>query len=193
MSGDTTSGWQARTDDWGVRPGAAKDQTYIRAMWERYFGPFDGMPEIVVKGTDSDEPYTYCVVAVAGGERIGAGIATLSSAEYLADVTRLDRDEYHPVSNGYLHFGGVDPDWRNQGVGTALMRARLKWIGQRSSGKVFGLSWVRDGHPDSRALFENFGFEQVSYEHSYYAQTDRRCPDCDGGCDCDAVLYGRNL
>lgn len=197
MSGATVHN---TTTAWTVRPATPDDAEYVNRQWDRYFGVADEAPVVTI-GCDPSEPdweYNRCYVAVTSDTRIGAAVASVGPLEHISHCIGMGTDltgEFANEGNGYLHVGVVEKGWRNRGVGTALMRARLNWLAESGAEYAFGLSWLRDDHPDSSALFEKFGFEQLRQVDEYYRRHDARdyCPDCGQDCTCDAIVYRKDL
>jgi hypothetical protein len=72
----------------------------------------------------------------------------------------------------------------------------IEWLRSHDAQRVFGVSWLREGAPSSKYLFEKFGFEELAHIQEYYYQNEeprRWCPDCGESCDCDAKIYERTL
>lgn len=181
---------------WYVRQAAPDEAAFVAGLWGRYFD-VEGVPEVVASGTDPGGA-TYCNVAVtADGELVGAGVAARGPRKWVKREVGLgDLNLYLDHDNGYLYFGGVRHAWRGDGIGTALMRDRVRWLGLAGARRAFGTAWVREDAPDSRSLFERTGFSRVERIERYWADTEDgrpACPDCEGVCTCDAVLYARAL
>lgn len=61
---------------------------------------------------------------------------------------------------------GVDPAYRRQGVGKALVSAGLELLRSRGARQVF--LEVRESNVAARALYERFAFAEVSRRANYY-------------------------
>lgn len=124
--------------------------------------------------------------------RRGFGVATIAHEGYTREYVGLDVDGFDPWEpTGVLHMSAVAEDRTGEGIATKLMKARLRYLVARGARGAFGISWHRDDAPDSRPLFEKFGFEQLGPLERYYSRTAGRprCPDCDGECECTASVY----
>jgi [ribosomal protein S18]-alanine N-acetyltransferase len=62
----------------------------------------------------------------------------------------------------------VDPRWRGQGLGSALMRTVL-WEGRSHAADAVTLE-VRRSNVAGRRLYESFGFEEVGSRPDYYGR-----------------------
>jgi L-phenylalanine/L-methionine N-acetyltransferase len=90
------------------------------------------------------EPNEACLVAVGDGRVIG----NLSVSREEGPTTR------HVASLGMA----VAPDWRGQGVGTALLQEAIRWAREMGVEKL-ALSVYPDNDA-ARALYRKFGFEE---------------------------------
>lgn len=97
----------------------------------------------------------------------------------------------------YLHTLAVVSDWQSEGIGSALVR---RWLDHSEPAHnvthAITVSWHRDDHHDSRAVFEKHGLKQlVTVDQFYWTPTYTRttCPDCPGICTCAASVYCKFL
>ncbi len=67
------------------------------------------------------------------------------------------RDPYSGETGGYVYDLHIEPEWRGQGIGRALMRAAEKASRARGD-KTLGLA-VAVWNDAARALYESLGFE----------------------------------
>lgn len=132
-----------------------------------------------------------------GPALVGLGITEIGrrryTREYLGlDVLDVDLDLH--ARNGIFHLCVVAPAWRRCGVATALYRHRLNDLAARGMQRIVGISWNRTHAPDSRALFDAYGFRRVATVRRFYARTTprKRCPDCGGACLCTASIHVRD-
>jgi ribosomal protein S18 acetylase RimI-like enzyme len=123
---------------------------------------------------DLESPEHLLVVAEAGGAIVGYGRARLfrPGPDAPADTGPL----------GYYLTGVfVAPDRRHGGIGTALTRARLDWIGERADAAWF---FANARNAASIELHRRFGFEEVSRRFSFPGLT------FDGG---EGILFRARL
>ena len=64
----------------------------------------------------------------------------------------------------------VDPDRRNQGIGTKLLMSLLEAVKRR--GATFVILEVRPSNKTAIRLYEKFGFQIVDREENYYFDED---------------------
>lgn len=165
-------------------------------LWDRRFGAVEEYTDEWIADSLEEGKPTEAFVAVNGGYVLGFGIATFSTPDYVRDYVDLDVfDRPLPDNCGVLHILCVDEKYEGRGIGTELVKARLRWLAVEGCEAVFGISWHREDHRDSRALFEKFGFDAVETVEEYYRKSQGRapCPDCGEGCLCDATIYRREL
>jgi ribosomal protein S18 acetylase RimI-like enzyme len=100
---------------------------------------------------ERDDPERLLVVAEVNGLVVGhAGAGWLSFDPDLADNVK---------PGWYLTGVVVDPAMRRGGVGSALVRARLDWLDERSDSSWYFASAQNQA---SLALHHQFGFREVS-------------------------------
>lgn len=94
-------------------------------------------------------------------------------------------------ANSILEKVVVDSEHRGKGLGTMLLKERLKRLEQPTIVEA----WIRSDSPDSTSLLEKNGFEIVEkfenrwYEESKKAKDENFCPDCGQICECDSAVY----
>lgn len=94
-------------------------------------------------------------------------------------------------ANSLLEKVSVLPEYRGEGIATALYKERLKKLTQ----PTIADAWVRTESVDSTVLLESFGFEIIGrdenrwLEESLEAEDSNFCPDCGEICKCDAIAY----
>jgi ribosomal protein S18 acetylase RimI-like enzyme len=60
-------------------------------------------------------------------------------------------------ADAYIHFLGVEPAYRRQGLGEQLLLTALEWVFNNKGVKHIGLS-VRTSNTDALGLYQKFGF-----------------------------------
>lgn len=165
-------------------------------LWKRRFGCDRDTARTWLEDSLHEDKPPETFVAVKATKLLGVGVCTASTQEYAEDYIGLDVSDWSPwPATGVLHVLAVDSDHTGEGIGSQLVEKRLQYLASGGADGVIGLSWHRDDHVDSRALFEKYGFEQVAVFDEYYARTHGRddCPDCTGECECTASLWARSL
>lgn len=109
---------------------------------------FDPYPRSILEALLSDNPKTFLLAEVQSG--IVAGYCVASQKRTTA----------HLVSIAVL------PEFRQHGIGTALIRAL---IGRLDSNIVKLRLEVKQGNSDARKLYERLGFNNVGLVEGYYA------------------------
>ncbi|NHN50009.1 GNAT family N-acetyltransferase [Halostella sp. JP-L12] len=168
----------------------------VRQLWHARFGGEDEFTEGWINDALDDDRPEMCYVAADGGNVVGFGLATVCYPDYAEDYIGLDVPEFDPWDpTGILHMSAVEKSRTGEGIGTDLMDSRLQYLQIQDCGGVMGIAWHRDDAPDSRALFEKFGFDQLATFKNYYSRTHGRpnCPACTGECECTASVYAREL
>jgi len=104
-----------------------------------------------------ENPDRYLAVAESRGSIIGYGRARLFEPERHVRVDTAPR--------GYYLTGVfVDPPQRRSGIGDALTRTRLEWIGKRAAD---AWCFVNARNTASIELHRQFGFEEVTRDFSF--------------------------
>jgi GNAT superfamily N-acetyltransferase len=185
------------TTPWTIRGAKPRDADYIRRLWDRYFGGVDADGGGVVDAAVGDNEYTWAVVAEAGTDRVGAGVATnyprdhfldeIVAHEAAAEVTACDGDV------AYMNFGAVEPGYRGRGIGRAMFQARERMLAKEApADRALALCWQRRDAPTSEPLFRSEGWTEVTVAEGFY--DDRSyCPDCGDDCDCPAIIFTKQL
>ena len=167
-----------------------------RALWmDRFGGDRDVVDGWLEDTLDEDRP-EETFVALDGGNVLGMGVATLCEPDYAHDYVGFDVPEFNARDpTGVLHMNAVAEDRTGEGLGTELFKARLQYLRASGARGAFGIAWHREDHPDSRPIFEKFGFDCLGTWDRYYARTHGRdnCPDCGGECSCTASLYASDF
>ena len=185
------------TTPWLIRPAKPRDADYIRQLWDRYFGGVDTEGGGVVDAAVGENEYTWALVAEAGTNRVGAGVATNYPREHFleeivpheaaAEATAGDADV------AYLNFGAVEPAYRGRGIGRSLFRARERILTTDApADRAISVCWQRRDAPTSEPLFRSEGWREVAAAEDFYH--DRTyCPDCGDDCDCPAIIFTKQL
>ncbi|MBW2487793.1 MAG: GNAT family N-acetyltransferase [Deltaproteobacteria bacterium] len=114
-------------DSWGFNPNTEEEIAYRLSMQSR-------SPQEVILTYEGNHPVGYCWTITTGKEN-----------ESLAET------------KGQIHMLGVDPDYRRQEIGRAILRNGLKALNARSLDVV---ELTVDGkNTAARALYESVGFE----------------------------------
>ena len=84
----------------------------------------------------------------------------------------------------------VNPNYRGQGIGRALVEAYDKAAKEQAEA-VISVGWVKSDTNswDAEKLFATFGLSRFIYIDEYFKPYDVYCPSCDGRCVCDADIY----
>lgn len=186
------------TQAWYVRPAESEYREQIEDLWKVFSRPDEDLLDAALDPEHEGYPYNRAFVALTNrGKVAGFAVANRCNREWLAGALNVGAIEHRiGSSNGYLNTLCVDEDWREKGIGSALVRARLEWLRSNDIPRVFGVSWLPEDGPSSKYLFEKFGFEELAHIREYYYQDEsprRWCPDCGEPCSCDAKIYAREL
>ena len=81
--------------------------------------------------------------------------------------TRLDpaKDKTGAINKGLIHMLGVDPDFRNQGIGRIALAAGISYL--KSKGVETVMLTVDSRNPAALALYESAGFTMYSKTEWY--------------------------
>lgn len=179
-----------------IRPFCDDDLSVVRALWHTHFGASDRIVDSWIDAVCNDRYAARGWVAVAHDAVVGFVITDVGDRAHSRSYLGLDALNVTlnlPSPSGIIHMCVVDAAWRGQGIGSALYARSLSDFHARGVASVVGVSWHRDGSPDSRALFEAHGFSCVATVPRYYSRASERlhCPDCSGSCTCTASIYHR--
>ncbi|WP_338741532.1 GNAT family N-acetyltransferase [Haloplanus salilacus] len=172
-----------------LRPAEPVDRSEMTDLWERRTG-FEITK--VLDAVFDDEKPAHGVVATEVERVVGFGVVIRfprDAAVDWVDVALEGRDLGESVA--VFHAGVVAPEWEGNGIGTALMRARLDFVRDAYDvDAAVGIAWLRPHTRDASALFERTGFERHGTDETYYRRVDRPvCPDCGDVCECRAAVY----
>jgi GNAT superfamily N-acetyltransferase len=90
-------------------------------------------------------------------ERAATFFAVDPAGSLVGTVTGID-DPHEPLSREVVAMW-VEPEWRGQGVGGALLDAVVEWA--RAEGVASIALWVADGNDEARRLYERRGFAET--------------------------------
>jgi ribosomal-protein-alanine N-acetyltransferase len=106
--------------------------------------------QILLSGPE--EPWARCaMVALCGGNLAGFAVASLLQQETVAEVDGLV----------------VDPVYRRQGIGSALIGASMAWAANAGASEV--RLEVRATNAAAIALYRRHGFCEVGIRRAYYS------------------------
>lgn len=172
------------------------DRAVVLQIWNDEFGieNKEGQAEFVDAAIDTDQPYTYGVVAAdPQTESIaGFGIIRRSNPQWVENYLHVPLEVEIPDNTAVMHISCVREAQQGRGIGTKLFNARIKWAIENECPAIVGVAWLREGRYGSAALFDQFGFERLeTYEKYYLNELDgpTSCPDCGNPCECDAAIY----
>lgn len=132
-----------------------------------------------------------------GEQVIGCCIVTFGSPDYLAEYCDMPTEELTELV-GEIEYGGicdsivVKEEYRNQGIGTRLVRTQQEYLQSNGIDIAFTVTWDKQNGNTSRPLFEKQGFEILWEDTDYYENLDEDvpCTLCTGACSCGATaLY----
>jgi len=171
-----------------LRAAAAIDRREIRSLWERRTGL--GISEVLDAVVD-ERTAAYGFVATKVETVLGFGVVIVVPEEDADDRLSVPLAAY-PLGDevAIFHASAVREEWEGNGIGSALMRVRLRLAREAGVDSGIGTAWLRPHTVGSSALFEKFGFERVDTVPEFYASIDdRECPDCGDPCECSAGIY----
>jgi predicted N-acetyltransferase YhbS len=182
-----------------IRPLRRTDVAVVERLWaDRFGGDSSTRQKWIAAALDPAHSAAGLVAVGPDDHVVGTAFLDVGNREYTRQYLGLDTLDLHvPLAfqNGLFHFCCVRADWEGRGVGSAFYERRLEELAARNVPHTFGVAWHRPAAPDSRALFEKYGFTPLASVDRYYARIGRRsaCPLCEDACTCDASLYGRPL
>ena len=186
-------------EPFSIRPLRRPDATPVQRLWATRFGgdPSTRQKWIAAALDPSHSAAGFVAVGPDDGV-VGTAFLDVGDSDYTRQylgLDTLDLDVRLASRNGLFHFCCVQSDWEGRGVGSAFYERRLERLTGQGVPRAFGVAWHRPSAPDSRALFEKYGFTRLMSVDRYYARVGRRpqCPVCGDECTCDASLYGRPL
>jgi ribosomal protein S18 acetylase RimI-like enzyme len=131
-------------------------------LLEQRHGPIDGRSwiEHIVKAvtTHLAEPDVTTFVAEQKGRIVGYAAA------------QIKREEPSP-NVGIVSYNAVDPYYRRQGIGTALMRQVMSYL--KEQGARVLVVWTLEAGKSARHVYERMGFKELT-RFVYYSM------DCQG-------------
>lgn len=146
------------------------DRASIKAIVDDRLGP--GYFEEIEEGTLGDGIH---VCAVIDGKVVGYGVAVFYPEHALMQTLVVDKK----------HEG--------KGVGSALIKERLKRIKAAGCNMAIAHAWRSSKGCNVCALLEKHGFEAQCEILNYYQEMDAICPACPGVCVCSAIVYAKSL
>lgn len=188
------------TTTFTLRPLAPTDTSAVQRLWSDRFGGAAATQHNWIEAALNSSRTTVGIVAVAppGDVIVGASFLETGGRAYTREYLGLDTlDLQVPLAdrNGLFHLSCVRADWEGRGIGSTFYEHRLAVLADRDVPRAFGIAWHRSAPVDSRVLFENHDFTQLTTAERYYSRTGTRpnCPACTGRCTCTASLYGRTI
>lgn len=177
------------------------DTAAVRSLWSERFGVRDAVATSWIDAVlDAGHPARGHVAVPSGAARpvVGFGLLDVAGPAYTRDYLGLGmlNVAFPPASrNGIFHMYCVQTAWEGRGVGTALFDRHLSVCRDANATRAVGIAWHRDRSPDSRPLFERFGFRHRALIERFYERVAPRtqCPDCGGACTCTASLFTRPI
>jgi len=171
-----------------IRPLRRADVAVVERLWADRFGGDPSTRQKWIAAALDPAHSAAGFVAVAPDDLVvGTAFLDVGDEHYTRQYLGLDTLDLHvPLAsqNGLFHFCCVRADWEGRGVGSAFYERRLERLTGRDVPRAFGVAWHRPAAPDSRALFEKYGFAQLATVDRYYTRIGRR-PKC--------PLYGRPI
>lgn len=160
----------------------------------------DGFTADVLRSMRSED--SILVRAESGGRLLGAATAhVLGDPAVCRLQTRITAAGLNITVAGYrvgeLKASAVAPAARRQGIGTALMDARVAFLEASGCRFVTVASWVSgNAAHSSLGMLERAGFQPVARIRGFWSKgsfTEFPCPDCGAACLCTAVILLRDL
>lgn len=137
------------------------------------------------------------LVAAKGPKVIGFLTLFIRSPADIEEWVNANIDWSPANEIGYVQMVCVDRMHEGQRAATLLLQRAIRYCTQMVGvDYMAAVCWHRDGHRDSRRLFEQQGFHLVKeIERYYWTAGEKRttCPDCPGICTCDASVYARQV
>lgn len=153
-----------------IRDIMESDRESIKAIVDDRLG--SGYFESVEEATMGDEIH---LCAEIDGKIVGYGVAVLSP-EYALMQTLV-----------------VAKNQEGKGIGSALIKERLKRIKEMGFTTVLARAWRSSKGCNACALLEKHGFEEQCELLNFYQEFDAVCPVCPGICICSAIVYMKTL
>lgn len=188
-----------------IRPLRDADTAAVRSLWADRFGVRDAIATSWLDAALDPKHSVRGHVAVCRPDRgesaspvVGFGLFDVAGPSYTRDYLGLDVLDvaFTPAPRtGIFHMYCVRTSWEGRGVGTALFARHRSVCRDEHVPQAVGIAWRREHHPDSRALFDAFGFHRLATVDLFYDRVAPRvhCPDCNGPCTCAATLYVRSI
>lgn len=134
-----------------------------------------------------EEEDSVLLVSKVNNKIVGFGCGYNSeSAEEYSNILEQDLN-----ANSVLEKVSVLESYRSKGIGSKLLRERLKRLKQPTITE----SWIRSDSPDSTSLLESHGFERLKFVEDRWLEESKEeddpnfCPDCGRICRCDCAVY----
>lgn len=184
------------TSDYVIIPMEEQHVDRVVDIWSNRLGAPEDRMENWISHVLDENRITEGFVASSGGYVVGFAIVTVGGDAYLNEYLS------HPDSSvdvwsrtGICEAIAVDEAHEGRGIGTDLGKAQLQYFQLCEVAGVVAVSWHRDNHHDSRALFETLGFDAAEVHDDYYARLseDVYCIDCDGSCTCGATVFIKQI
>jgi ribosomal protein S18 acetylase RimI-like enzyme len=92
-----------------------------------------------------------------------------------------------------LHTNCVHPDHVRKGIGSALVKERLKIAKSMGYETALAHAWNSSRGCNACRMLEKHGFEQQCELLNFYQDIEGHCPTCPGICICSALVYTKKL
>lgn len=172
----------------GLRMMVEDDREQVTQLWQRRIGNI-GARKSFLRDVLHRKRGAWGVVATHDGDVVGFGVCRVTDADGAERYFEGHGSEHYHRQPGLLHMAAVDEDWTGQGIGRAMLEARLELLYKAGVGTVMTASWLRDNQPGSARLFEAAGFELIDVVTDFYNDRDD-CPDCaPNACTCSVAIY----
>jgi GNAT superfamily N-acetyltransferase len=188
-----------------IRPAVVADAPAISEIYCDTLGPGYTSPAVVAEELTSGPRAAY-FVAEANGAVEGAANAVWLPRSEMLEVGNVGfgwvQEELLRLGAGTQRFGllenvGVRAGRRGQGMGGALVEARLRWMEEQRVGFAYSFAWKTPEGSPAEPLLLAAGFQRVRELADFYLEdglaNGYACPFHGAECHCSAVLFTRLL